>query len=318
MAHQVLLWGGFGTFVLVMLVLDLGVFHRHAHVVRVKEALRWSALWIALALLFNLGVYLWRGPDAALAFLTGYLIEESLSVDNLFVFLMILSYFGVPSVYQYKVLFWGILGALVMRGIAIAVGVALIQTFHWVLYIFGGFLVFTGVKMIFQQHTEVHPEHNPVVRLFTRFMPVTTAYHAEQFFVTLDGRRFATPLFLVLLLVAVTDVVFALDSIPAVLAVTTDPFIVYTSNVFAIMGLRSLFFALSGLLGLFHYLRYGLAVVLAFIGTKMLLADIYPISIYLALGVVVGVLGLSVCASLLFPPPAAAIPAPTEVPEEEA
>ncbi len=318
MAHQVLLWGGFGTFVLVMLVLDLGVFHRHAHVVRVKEALRWSALWIALALLFNLGVYLWRGHDAALAFLTGYLIEESLSVDNLFVFLMILSYFSVPSIYQYKVLFWGILGALIMRGIAIAVGVALIQTFHWVLYIFGVFLVFTGVKMIFQQDTEVHPEHNPVVRLFTRFMPVTTAYHAEQFFVTLDGRRFATPLFLVLLMVAVTDVVFALDSIPAVLAVTTDPFIVYTSNVFAIMGLRSLFFALSGLLGLFHYLRYGLAVVLAFIGTKMLLADIYPISIYLALGVVVGVLGLSVCASLLFPPPAAAIPAPTEVPEEEA
>ena len=318
MTHQVLLWGGFGTFVLVMLILDLGVFHRQAHVVRVKEALRWSALWIALALLFNLGVYLWRGHDAALAFLTGYLIEESLSVDNLFVFLMILSYFSVPPVYQYKVLFWGILGALIMRGIAIAVGVALIQTFHWVLYIFGGFLVFTGVRMVFQQHTEVHPEHNPVIRLFTRCMPVTTAYHAEKFFVTLDGRRFATPLFLVLLMVAVTDVVFALDSIPAVLAVTTDPFIVYTSNVFAIMGLRSLFFALSGLIKLFHYLRYGLAVVLAFIGAKMLLAEVYPISIYLALGVVVGVLGLAVCASLLFPPPTAAVPAPTDIPEKEA
>ena len=318
MAHQVLLWGSFGTFVLVMLILDLGVFHRQARVVRVKEALRWSALWIALALLFNLGVYLWRGHDAALAFLTGYLIEESLSVDNLFVFLMILSYFSVPSVYQYKVLFWGILGALIMRGIAIAVGVALIQTFHWVLYIFGGFLVFTGVKMVFQQHEEVHPEHNPVVRLVTRFMPVTPEYHAEKFFVTLHGRRFATPLFLVLVMVAVTDVVFALDSIPAVLAVTTDPFIVYTSNVFAIMGLRSLFFALSGLMGLFHYLRYGLAVVLAFIGTKMLLADVYHIPIYLALAVVVGVLGLSVCASLLFPPSAVAIPAPTDVPEKEA
>ena len=318
MAHQVLLWGGFGTFVLVMLALDLGVFHRQAHVVRVKEALRWSALWIALALLFNLGVYLWRGHDAALAFLTGYLIEESLSVDNLFVFLMILSYFSVPPVYQYQVLFWGIVGALLMRGIAIAVGMVLIQRFYWVLYIFGGFLVFTGVKMVFQHHTEVHPEQNPVIRLFTRFVPVTTAYHAEKFFVTLDGRRFATPLFLVLLTVAVTDVVFALDSIPAVLAVTTDPFIVYTSNVFAIMGLRSLFFALSGLMILFHYLRYGLAVVLTFIGTKMLLADVYHIPVYLALAVVVGVLLLSVLASILYPPAEAVIPAPTDRPENHA
>ena len=318
MANQVLLWGGFGTFVLVMLALDLGVFHRQAHIVRVKEALRWSAMWIVLALLFNLGVYLWRGHDAALAFLTGYLIEESLSVDNLFVFLMILAYFRVPPIYQYKVLFWGILGALIIRGMALAVGVALIETFAWVLYIFGAFLIFTGVKMVFQKHTEVHPEHNPVVLLVTRFMPVTTAYHADKFFVMQAGRYYATPLFLVLLMVAVTDIVFALDSIPAVLAVTTDPFIVYTSNVFAIMGLRSLFFALSGLIGLFHYLRYGLAVVLTFIGTKMLLADIYPISIYLALGIVVCVLGISVCASLMFPPPAEAIPAPTDVPEGEA
>jgi tellurite resistance protein TerC len=304
MSHQMLLWGGFGTFVLIMLALDLGVFHRQARVVDVKEALRWSAMWIALAMLFNIGVYLWYGTDAALAFLTGYVLEESLSVDNLFVFLMILSYFSVPLVYQHKVLFWGILGALLMRGLMIAVGTALIQMFHWVLYLFGGFLVLTGVKMALQRHGEIHPEQNPVVRLFTRFMPVTAAYHAEQFFVRLDGRWFATPLFIVLLMVEVTDVVFALDSIPAVLAVTTDPFIVYTSNVFAILGLRSLFFALSGLMGLFHYLRYGLAVVLVFIGTKMLLADVWHIPVYIALAVVAGVLLLSVLASLIYPVPA--------------
>lgn len=308
MSHQMLLWGGFGTFVLIMLALDFGVFHRQARVVDVKEALRWSAMWIALALLFNLGVYLWYSPDAALAFLTGYVLEKSLSVDNLFVFLMILSYFSVPLVYQHKVLFWGILGALIMRGLMIAVGTALIQMFHWVLYLFGGFLVLTGVKMALQRHGEIHPEQNPVVRLFTRFMPVTTVYHAERFFVRLDGRWFATPLFIVLLVVEVTDVVFALDSIPAVLAVTTDPFIVFTSNVFAILGLRSLFFALSGLMGLFHYLRYGLAVVLVFIGAKMLLAEVWHIPVYIALAVVAGVLGLSVLASLVYPGPAESVP----------
>jgi TerC family integral membrane protein len=316
MAPQILLWGGFGTFVLTMLALDLGVFHRQARVVHVKEALRWSAIWIALALLFNLGVYLWYGTDAALAFLTGYLLEESLSVDNLFVFLMILSYFSVPPAYQHKVLFWGILGALLMRGLMIAVGTVLIQTFHWLLYIFGAFLIVTGVKMALRQHDEVHPEHNPVVRLFTRFMPVTTAYHAEKFFVQLNGRYFATPLFVVLLMVEVTDVVFALDSIPAVLAVTTDPFIVFTSNVFAILGLRSLFFALSGLMGLFHYLRYGLAVVLVFIGIKMLLAEVYHIPVHWALAVVVGVLLLSVLASLIYPVPEASVPTTDDLPRE--
>jgi len=292
-----------------MLALDLGVFHRQARVVDVKEALRWSAMWIALALLFNIGVYLWYGTDAALAFLTGYVLEESLSVDNLFVFLMILSYFSVPLVYQHKVLFWGILGALLMRGLMIAVGTALVQMFHWVLYLFGGFLVLTGMKMALQRHGDVHPEQNPVVRLFTRFMPVTAAYHAERFFVRLDGRWFATPLFIVLLMVEVTDVVFALDSIPAVLAVTTDPFIVYTSNVFAILGLRSLFFALSGLMGLFHYLRYGLAVVLVFIGTKMLLAEVWHIPVHMALAVVAGVLLLSMLASLIYPVSAENAPA---------
>jgi tellurite resistance protein TerC len=316
MTHQMLLWGSFGTFVLVMLALDLGVFHRQARVVNIKEALRWSAIWITLALLFNLGVYLWYGTDAALAFLTGYVLEESLSVDNLFVFLMILSYFSVPPAYQHKVLFWGILGALLMRGMMIAVGTVLIQTFHWVLYVFGGFLVLTGLKMVVQQHDDVHPEQNPVVRLFTRFMPVTAAYHAEKFFVQLNGRYFATPLFVVLLMVEVTDVVFALDSIPAVLAVTTDPFIVYTSNVFAILGLRSLFFALSGLMGLFHYLRYGLAVVLVFIGIKMLLSDVTHIPVHWALAVVLGVLLLSVLASLIYPVPEASVSATDDLPRE--
>lgn len=318
MADQVLLWGGFGALVLTMLALDLGVFHRHAHVVEVKEALRWSMIWIGSAFLFNIGLYFWRGTDAALAFLTAYVLEKSLSVDNLFVFLMIFSYFNVPRIYQHKVLFWGILCALIMRAMMIAVGVTLIQTFHWVLYIFGGFLILTGVKMVFQQHAEIHPEHNPVVRLFTRFMPVTREYHAEKFFVRLDGRHFATPLFLVLLMVEVTDLVFALDSIPAVLAVSTDPFIVYTSNVFAILGLRALFFALSGLMGLFHYLRYGLAIVLTFIGVKMLLADVYHLPIYIALGVVVGVLGLSVLLSIIYPPTEAVMPVPTDRPEHDA
>ena len=316
MANQLLLWGGFGAFVLGMLALDLGIFHRHAHVVRVKEALCWSAVWISLALLFNIGVYMWQGPKVAMEFFTAYLIEESLSVDNLFVFLMIFSYFGVPPIYQHKVLFWGILGALIMRAIMIAVGVALIKAFYWVLYIFGGFLILTGVKMIFQKHEEIHPEHNPVVRLFTRFMPVTTAYHAEKFFVTLDGRRFATPLFLVLLMVEATDLVFALDSIPAVLGVSSDPFIVYTSNVFAILGLRSLFFALSGLMGLFHYLRYGLAVVLTFIGVKMLLAKVYHLPTEVALGVVLGVLSLSVLASLIYPASEAKVPTTEDSPRE--
>jgi tellurite resistance protein TerC len=316
MAPQILLWGGFGTFVLTMLALDLGVFHRQARVVHVKEALRWSAVWIALALLFNLGVYFWSGTDVALAFLTGYILEESLSVDNLFVFLMILSYFSVPPAYQHKVLFWGILGALLMRGLMIAVGTVLIQMFHWILYVFGGFLILTGIKMVIQQHDELHPEQNPVVRLFTRFMPVTTAYHAEKFFVQLNGRYFATPLFIVLLMIEVTDVVFALDSIPAVLAVTTDPFIVYTSNVFAILGLRSLFFALSGLMGLFHYLRYGLAVLLVFIGAKMLLAEVFHVPIHWALAVVVGVLLLSVLVSLIWPAPEARLTATEDFPRE--
>lgn len=300
MTPQVLLWGSFGLFVLTMLALDLGVFHRESRVMEVKDALRWSAIWIGLALLFNLGLYFWYSTEGALAFLTGYVLEKSLSVDNLFVFLMLFSYFSVPPAYQHKVLFWGILGALIMRGIMIVVGTALVQRFDWILYVFGVFLIYTGVKMLKHQEA-VQPGENPLVRFFTRFMPVTDGYQGDAFFVRQAGRLYATPLFLVLLVVEATDVVFAIDSIPAILAVTTDPFVVFTSNVFAIMGLRALLFALAGIMDLFHYLRYGLAVVLSFIGVKMLLSSFFHLPVYIALAVVLGVLGLSVLASLLFP-----------------
>jgi len=298
---EMLPWIAFSLLVLAMLTLDLGVFHRRAHEVSIKEALGWSAMWIALALLFNLVIYFWRGPVAALEFLTGYLIEKSLSVDNIFVFLLIFSYFRVPSAYQHKVLFWGVLGALIMRGIFIAAGVTLIQKFHWVIYLFGAFLVLTGVKMAFEKDQEIHPERNPVLRLFRRFVPATTSYEQEKFFVKRGGRRFATPLFIVLLLVETTDIVFAVDSIPAILAITVDPFIVYTSNVFAILGLRALYFALAGVMRLFHYLHYGLSIILAFVGVKMLLADVYKIPVTMALAFVGSVLMVSVVVSLLRP-----------------
>lgn len=301
MSNELLLWIGFNIFVLAMLALDLGVFHRKAHEVKVKEALWWSAVWIALAMLFNAGIYVFRGEQAALEFLTGYLLEKSLSVDNIFVFIMIFAYFRVPALYQHKVLFWGILGALIMRAIFIAAGVTLIQQFHWVIYIFGAFLVLTGIKMAAQKDKEVHPEKNPVLKLFRRFMPVTEHYEGSSFFIKKGRRWFATPLFVVLLVVETTDVIFAVDSIPAILAITIDPFIVYTSNVFAILGLRALYFALAGIMQLFHYLAYGLAAILVFVGIKMLMADIYKFPIAVALGVVAGILLISVVASLLRP-----------------
>ncbi len=315
MPDQILLWVGFNLFVLFMLALDLGVFHRKAHVVTTREALLWSAAWVALALLFNLGIYFWQGPKVALEFLTGYLIEKSLSVDNIFVFIMIFAYFSVPALYQHKVLFWGILGALVMRAIFIASGVALIERFHWIIYIFGAFLILTGVKMAWQKDKEIHPEKNPVLRLFRRLMPVTDRYHGGNFFVKQAGRYFATPLFVVLLLVETTDLIFAVDSIPAILAITLDPFIVYTSNVFAILGLRSLYFALAGIMPLFHYLNYGLAAILAFVGAKMMLVDFYKIPIGISLGVVAAILLISVVASLLWPRPQASVPLPPEMPQ---
>jgi len=303
MSNQILLWVGFNLFVLLMLALDLGVFHRHAHEIKVKEALAWSAFWIMLALIFNAILYFWQGSEAALAFLAGYLLEKSLSVDNIFVFLMIFSYFGVAPIHQHRVLFWGILGALIMRAIFIAAGVTLIHQFHWVIYIFGALLVVTGVKMALQKgDKEIHPEKNPVLRLFKRLMPITDHYVGGKFFLKEAGRYVATPLFVVLLIVETTDVIFALDSIPAILGITHDPFIVYTSNVFAILGLRALYFALAGVMQLFHYLHYGLSVVLVFIGAKMIVSEFYKVPIGVALGVVAGVLIISVIASLLFKP----------------
>jgi len=299
------LWVAFNAFVLAMLALDLFVFHRHAHEVRTREAAGWTAFWVALALIFNYGVYRFMGAEVGLEFLTGYLIEKALSVDNIFVFVLIFSYFNVPLKYQHRVLFWGILGALVMRGTMIGAGAALIHRFHWIIYIFGAFLVITGVRMALQRDHAVEPESNPVLRLVRRFLPITRVYHGQSFFVRerVGGRlrRVATPLFVVLLLVETTDLIFAVDSIPAVFAITTDPFIVYTSNVFAILGLRALYFLLAGVIHRFHYLQLGLAVVLGFVGTKMLLVDVFPVPIGISLGVIATVLSISVVASLMFP-----------------
>lgn len=296
-----LLWILFAIFVLAMLALDLGVFHRRAHSVSLREAGAWSAAWVSLAVAFNLWIWHSFGTHKALEFLTGYLIEESLSVDNLFVFLVIFQYFAVPKPYQHRVLFWGILGALVMRATLIAVGAALVQRFHAVLYLFGAILVVTAVRLIHAQEQHVHPERNPVVRLFRRIFPVTRDYEGSRMFVRRDGRSWATPLFIVLIVVETTDLVFALDSIPAIFAVTTDPFIIYTSNVFAILGLRSLYFVLAGFMAYFRYLRFGLAGVLGFIGVKLLIMDLVKIPIGASLAVVGALLALSVLASILVP-----------------
>jgi tellurite resistance protein TerC len=293
------LWISFTVFVLGMLALDLGVFHRSAHAVSLKEAGMWSAVWIALSLVFNVIIYNFYGSEVGLQFLTGYLIEKSLSVDNIFVFVLIFSYFSVPAMYQHRVLFWGIFGALVMRAVMIATGAALLERFHWIIYIFGAFLIFTGIRMAFHKDEELHPESNPVVRLFKRIMPVTQEYHGQSFFVRHAGKLAATPLFVVLLLVESTDLVFALDSIPAIFAITQDPFIVYTSNVFAILGLRALYFLLAGVMDKFRYLKIGLSAVLVFVGAKMLAEAIHvEIPIGISLGVIAAVLTTSVLASL--------------------
>ncbi|MBI5686643.1 MAG: TerC family protein [Verrucomicrobia bacterium] len=302
MIDQLWLWIGFNLFVLAMLALDLGVFHRKSHVVTFKESITWTVVWVMLALLFNAAIWHYYGPQKALEFFTGYLIEKSLSVDNVFVFALLFGYFAVPPVWQHKVLFWGVLGALVMRAIMIAAGAALIAKFNWIIYIFGAFLVLTGIKMAVKREEEIHPERNPVVRWFKRWMPVTANFREDRFFVVENGVRHATPLFVVLLLVEMSDLIFAVDSIPAIFAVTTDPFIVYTSNVFAILGLRSLYFALAGVMDKFHYLKIGLGVVLAFVGVKMLLAhSAWKIDTLVALGVVVAILAVSVVASLRWP-----------------
>jgi tellurite resistance protein TerC len=308
MDTSIWLWIGFNLFVLAMLALDLGVFHRKSHAVSGKEALLWSLVWISLSLVFNAVIYFFWDrmmPDstytnrqAALAFFTGYLIEKSLSVDNIFVFILIFSFFAVPAAYQHRVLFWGILGALVMRGTLIAVGAALLQEFHWVIYIFGAFLIFTGIRMALHREEEVHPEKNPVVKFFRRFMPVTENFERDKFFIRRAGRWMATPLFLILLIIESTDLVFAVDSIPAIFAVTQDPFIVFTSNVFAILGLRALYFLLANVMDKFQYLKLGLSFVLTFIGGKMLVADLYHIPVGTSLAIVASILTISVVASL--------------------
>ena len=296
------LWIGFNVFVLFMLALDLGVFHRKAHVVSFKESIAWTVTWVALAMLFNLGVWHYAGSEKGIEFLTGYVIEKSLSVDNVFVFALLFSYFAVPPLYQHKVLFWGIIGALIMRAIMIALGAALITKFIWIIYVFGAFLILTGIKMIFKKEEQIHPENNPLVKWFKRLMPVTTDYRGDKFFVRENGIRHATPLFVVLLLVEFSDVIFAVDSIPAIFAVTKDPFIVYTSNIFAILGLRSLYFALAGVMDKFHFLKIGLGVVLTFVGVKMLLGHTeWKIDTHLSLGVIIAIITGSIVASLMWP-----------------
>jgi tellurite resistance protein TerC len=296
-----LLWTGFIVFVLGMLAVDLGIFHKRAHEVSVREALGWSAVWVALAALFNVGIYLWFGTERALEFTAGYVIEKALSVDNIFVFVIIFSTFAVPARYQHRVLFWGVLGALAMRAAFILAGGAFLQRFHWAIYVFGAILVVTGVKLLLQRHQEHHPEHNPVVKAFQRVFPVTHEYTGQGFTVLREGRRFATPLLLALVAVEVTDVVFAVDSIPAIFAITTDPFIVFTSNIFAILGLRSLYFLLAGAITKFGYLKVGLSFVLVFVGAKMLLMDVYKLPILVSLGVIASILCLSVVLSALKP-----------------
>ncbi|MDZ7689944.1 MAG: TerC family protein [Balneolaceae bacterium] len=301
MEHSLTLWIAFNAFIIAMLLIDLVVFHDKEHEESIKEALIWTGVWIAQALLFGIGVYYYMGSSTALDDYTGYLIEKSLSVDNIFVFLLVFSYFKVPAKYQHKVLFWGIFGALVMRFVFIFTGVALLERFHWIIYVFGGFLVFTGIKLALEKDKEVHPEKNPVLLLVRRFVPITKNYHGSNFFIKKMGRRIATPMFVVLVVIETTDVVFALDSIPAILAITRDEFIVYSSNAFAILGLRALYFALAGIMRLFHYLHYGLSLILVFVGVKMLIADFYHIPTPWALGFVAVTLTASIVASILFP-----------------
>ena len=303
MTTGAILWTVFGAVVVVVLALDLGVFHRKAHEIGFREALLWSGVWVGLAVAYT-GLVWWlhpKGAYKALEFLTAYLVEESLSVDNLFVFLLIFSYFAASSQYQHNVLFWGILGAMVFRALFIVGGVALIQTFHWFLYVFGAILIVSGAKMAVQNSRTIAPEKNPVLKLFRRFVPVATDYAGTKFFIRRDGRLLATPLFVVLLVLETTDIVFAMDSIPAVLGITRDTFVVYTSNIFAIMGLRALYFVLAGAMELFHHLRFGLSAVLVFIGAKMLLGHWYEMPVGVALSVVAGLLALSLIASLVWP-----------------
>lgn len=299
MSESVVLWGGFSLLVLGMLALDLGVFNRKSHQITLREALIWTAVWITLAMLFNLFVYSYFDKEKALEFFTAYVVEKSLSVDNIFVMIMIFSYFNVPSNYQHKVLFWGIFGALVMRLIFIFAGIELIHKFHWLIYIFGGFLVFTGVRMVVGDDKPMDPSKNPLIKLVKKMFPMTSSFEGDKFFVRKDSKLWATPLFLVVVLIEATDLIFAVDSVPAIIAISEDTFIVYTSNVFAILGLRSLYFALAGVEKYFTYLKYGLAVILAFVGVKMCIMDFYKIPVEISLIVISFLLTISMIASVL-------------------
>ncbi|HNQ65185.1 MAG TPA: TerC family protein [Smithella sp.] len=294
-------WTIFGVFILAMLALDLGVFNRKAHVIKMKEALLWVSFWVSLAVAFGVGVYYFYGHSKALEFFTAYIIEYSLSIDNLFVFLLIFRFFNVPQAYEHKALFWGILLALITRAAFIFAGVVLINKFHWIMYLFGAFLIYTGIKLAMNKQTEVHPDKNIAIKMLRYVVPVTKEFHEARFFIIKNGKRFATPMLAVLLALETTDILFAVDSIPAVLAISRDPFIVYTSNVFAILGLRSLFFAISGLMKLFHLLHYGLSAILSFVGVKMLIADFYHIPVGISLTVISSILVISIVASIIWP-----------------
>lgn len=298
MENEIMLWGGFTMFVLGMLALDLGVFHRKSHEVSVKEALTWTMVWITFAMLFNLLVFYYFDKETAVEFFTAYLVEKSLSIDNIFVIIMIFSYFNVPASYQHKVLFWGILGALLMRVIFIFAGIELIHKFHWLIYAFGGFLVVTGVRMVTAGDKPIDPENNVLVKVVRKRFAVTESFVEDKFFVKRDNRWWATPLFIVVVLIEGTDLIFAVDSIPAIISISEDPFIVYTSNVFAILGLRSLYFALAGIEKYFSYLKYGLAAILVFVGLKMLVADVIKIPVEISLIVIAFLLVISMIASV--------------------
>lgn len=299
MSEETLLWTGFSALVLGMLALDLGVFHRKSHEVSVKEALTWTAVWITIAMAFNIFVYYYFDKEKALEFFTAYLVEKSLSIDNIFVIIMIFSYFSVPASYQHKVLFWGILGALIMRLIFIFAGIELIHSFHWLIYLFGGFLVLTGIRMVTSSDKPVNPEKNPLVKFVRKIFPVTKSFEGDKFFVKRDHRIWATPLFIVVVLIEGTDLIFAVDSIPAIISISNDTFIVYTSNVFAILGLRSLYFALAGIEKYFTYLKYGLATILIFVGAKMCFSDIIKIPVEISLIVISFMLVISMIASMV-------------------
>jgi tellurite resistance protein TerC len=314
MEHSLTLWIIFNIFIVTMLIVDLMVFNRNEHEISIKESLIWTGVWIFLACVFGVGIYFYMGPASALDYFTGYFIEKSLSMDNIFVFILVFSYFGVPAKYQHKVLFWGIFGALVLRFLFIFLGVALIERFEWIVYIFGAFLVYTGIKMAFETEKEVHPERNPLLKLIRKFIPVTNKFDGPHFLTRINGKLMATPLFVVLIVIETTDVVFAIDSIPAILAITTDEFLVYSSNAFAILGLRALYFALNGMMKIFHYLHYGLAAILSFVGIKMLIAEFYHVSTLWALGFVGFALVASIAASIFFPKKDKEI---TQAPEEE-